>query len=46
MVDGIMEGMDGEELRAFTELDKTAFASKRKLIKRRIEKAFPDGWTT
>ncbi len=45
MVDGIMEGMDGEELRAFTELDKTAFASKRKLIKRRIEKAFPDGWT-
>lgn len=43
MVDGIMEGMDGEDLRAFTELDKTAFASKRRLIKRRIEKAFPEG---
>jgi len=43
MVDGIMEGMEGEELRAFTELDKTAFASKRRLIKRRIEKAFPEG---
>lgn len=44
MVDGIMEGMDGEELRAFTEQDKTAFASKRRLIKRRIAKAFPNGW--
>lgn len=43
MVDGIMEGMEGGELRAFTELDKTAFASKRRLIKRRIEKAFPEG---
>lgn len=43
MVDGIMEGMEGEELRAYTELDKTAFASKRRLIKRRIEKAFPEG---
>lgn len=45
MVEGIMEGMDGEELRALTELDKIAFASKRKLIRRRIEKAFPEGWT-
>lgn len=43
MVDGMMEGMEGEELRAFTELDKTAFASKRRLIRRRIEKAFPEG---
>ena len=45
MVEGIMEDMDGEELRALTELDKTAFASKRRLIKRRIEKAFPEGRT-
>lgn len=45
MVEGIMEDMDGEELRALTELDKTAFASKRRLIKRRTEKAFPEGRT-
>lgn len=43
MVVGIMEGMDGEELRALTELDKTAFASKRRLICRRISNAFPKG---
>jgi DNA-directed RNA polymerase specialized sigma24 family protein len=46
MVEGIMEGMEGEELRAVTELTKTAFASKRRLIRRRIETAFPDGWTS
>jgi RNA polymerase sigma-70 factor (ECF subfamily) len=40
---GIMEDMDGEELRALTELDKTAFASKRRLIRRRITNAFPRG---
>ena len=44
IVEGIMEGMDGEELRALTDLDKTAFASKRKLIRRRIDKAYPNGW--
>lgn len=45
MVEGKMEGMDGEELRALTDLDMTAFASKQKLIRRRINKAFPEGWT-
>lgn len=44
MVEGIMEGMDGEDLRQVTDLTKTGFASKRRLIRRRIEKAFPDGW--
>jgi hypothetical protein len=39
-----MEGMDGEDLRQVTDLSKTGFASKRRLIRRRIEKAFPDGW--
>jgi RNA polymerase sigma-70 factor (ECF subfamily) len=39
IAEGIMEGLEGEELRALTELDKTAFASKRKLIRRRIAKA-------
>jgi DNA-directed RNA polymerase specialized sigma24 family protein len=45
MVEGIMEDMEGEELREVTGLTKTAFASKRRLIRRRIETAFPDGWT-
>jgi DNA-directed RNA polymerase specialized sigma24 family protein len=44
IVEGIMEGMDGEELRSLTDLGKTAFASKRKLIRRRIDKAYPNGW--
>lgn len=44
IVEGIMEGMEGEELRALTDLDETAFASKRKLIRRRIDKAYPNGW--
>jgi DNA-directed RNA polymerase specialized sigma24 family protein len=44
MVEGIMEGMDGEDLRDVTDLTKTGFASKRRLIRRRIEKAFPEGW--
>ena len=39
-----MEGMEGEELREVTGLTKIAFASKRRLIRRRVEKAFPDGW--
>jgi len=43
MVEGIMEGMEGNELRAVTDLTPIAFASKRRLIRRRIEKAFPDG---
>jgi DNA-directed RNA polymerase specialized sigma24 family protein len=45
MVEGSMEGMEGEELREVTGLTKIAFASKRRLIRRRVEKAFPDGWT-
>jgi DNA-directed RNA polymerase specialized sigma24 family protein len=45
MVEGIMEGMEGEELREVAGLSKTGFASKRRLIRRRIETAFPDGWT-
>lgn len=46
MVEGIMEGMEGEELRELSGLSKLAFASKRRLIRRRIEQAFPDGWTS
>ena len=43
VADGIMEGYDGEELRALTDLDKTGFASKRRLIRRRLTKARAEG---
>jgi DNA-directed RNA polymerase specialized sigma24 family protein len=45
MVEGMMEDMEGEELRELTGLTKIAFASKRRLIRRRIDKAFHHGWT-
>lgn len=38
LLEGIMDGIEGEELRALTELDPTAYASKRKLISRRLAK--------
>jgi DNA-directed RNA polymerase specialized sigma24 family protein len=44
LLDGIMEGYEGEELRTLTSLDETGFASKRRLIRRRIDKNFPEGW--
>lgn len=44
ILEGMMEGIDGEELRELTDLDKTAYQSKRRLIRRRIVKRFPKGW--
>jgi DNA-directed RNA polymerase specialized sigma24 family protein len=44
IVEGIMEDMEGEELRELAGLTKLAFASKRRLIRRRIEQAYPDGF--
>jgi DNA-directed RNA polymerase specialized sigma24 family protein len=41
MIEGTIEGIEGEELRALVSLDKTTFDSKRRLIRRRIDKAFP-----
>ncbi|MGJ4973421.1 RNA polymerase sigma factor [Bradyrhizobium sp. HKCCYLRH1073] len=41
IAEGLMVGMEGEELRALTGLDGTAFASKRKFVRRHINKAFP-----
>jgi DNA-directed RNA polymerase specialized sigma24 family protein len=38
LVEGMMEGMDGEDLRATTDLSKVGFASKRRFIRRRIDK--------
>ena len=42
IVEGIMEGMRGKDLRALTDLDPTVYESKRRLIRRRIEKRFKD----
>jgi DNA-directed RNA polymerase specialized sigma24 family protein len=39
IVEGMLEGTKGEDLRALTDLDPTAYQSKRRLIRRRIEKA-------
>lgn len=44
VAEGMMEGMEGEELRATTDLSTTGFASTRRLIRRRIDTAYPDGW--
>lgn len=44
IVDGTIEGMSADEMRELTGLDKTAYDSKRKLIRRRIDKRYPDGW--
>lgn len=44
IVEGTMEGMTAEELRELTGLDRTAYDSKRKLIRRRIDKRYPEGW--
>ncbi len=44
IVEGIAEGMGAQELRELTALNETEYASKRRLIRRRLEKAFPEGW--
>jgi DNA-directed RNA polymerase specialized sigma24 family protein len=44
IVVGIMEGLSAAELRDLSGLGETAYDSKRKLIRRRINKAFPEGW--
>lgn len=44
IVEGMMEEMNAEELRELSDLDKTAYDSKRKLIRRRIDKQYSEGW--
>jgi hypothetical protein len=44
MLIAIMDGAIGEELRSRTRLSRSEFASKRRLIRRRIDKAFPTEW--
>jgi len=44
IVEGDMEGIKGEDLRLLTDLDSKDFATKRRLIRRTIDKAYPNGW--
>jgi DNA-directed RNA polymerase specialized sigma24 family protein len=44
IVQGMLEGARGEELRAFSGLNETDYESKRKKIRRRIEKRFSIVW--
>jgi mannonate dehydratase len=46
IVEGDMDGIEGEELRDLTGLDAKAFASKRRLVRRRIDRTYPKGWTS
>jgi RNA polymerase sigma-70 factor (ECF subfamily) len=44
IVEGRMENLNADELRELTGLDKTAYDSKLKLIRRRIDNKYPEGW--
>jgi len=46
LLEGIMDGLAGAQLRSLTGLSETEFASKRRLIRRRIDKAYPRDWTS
>ena len=43
LLDGILEGYQGEELRMLTDLDETGFNTKRRLIRRTLNKIYPNG---
>jgi DNA-directed RNA polymerase specialized sigma24 family protein len=44
LVDGVIGDFSAEELRELTGLDKVGYASKRRFMRRTIDKQFPDGW--
>jgi DNA-directed RNA polymerase specialized sigma24 family protein len=43
IAEGMMDGLEGEELRELCGLDATAYNSKRRLVRRRIDNAYPEG---
>jgi DNA-directed RNA polymerase specialized sigma24 family protein len=45
IVEGRMADMTADDLRELTGLDRTSYASKLKLIRRRIDNKYPRGWT-
>jgi hypothetical protein len=44
LVEGRLAGFEGNELRELTGLNEKDFATKLRFIRRRIDKAFPNGW--
>jgi RNA polymerase sigma-70 factor (ECF subfamily) len=44
VLEGMLEEIAPEEIRELTGLSKTAYDSKLKLIRRRIDKQYPEGW--
>jgi len=44
IIEGDMEEMEAEDIRQLIGLDRVRYASKRRLIRRRIDQAFPNGW--
>ena len=44
LAEGMMEEIEGVELQTLLEMDEKEFASKRCLVRRRIDRAFPKGW--
>jgi DNA-directed RNA polymerase specialized sigma24 family protein len=44
LIEGQFDQMEGKELRDFVGLTDNDFATKRRFIRRRIDKAFPTGW--
>lgn len=44
LVEAMMEEFSAEELRDLTGLEKTAYDTTRRRIRRRLAKAYPDGW--
>jgi DNA-directed RNA polymerase specialized sigma24 family protein len=45
ILEGMMDDLTVEEMCDLTGLSKTAYDSKRKLIRRRTDKRYPEGWT-
>lgn len=43
LAEGVMDGMEGSELQELTGLGDKEFATKRRLVRRRIDRAFPNG---
>ena len=43
LADGILAGYEGEELRVLTDLDQKGYASKRRFMRRTIDKHYPEG---
>jgi hypothetical protein len=44
LAEGIMEDLTADELRDLLTLDKTAYDSMRRLFRRRVDKAYLEGW--